>query len=164
MKVDYFKSQFVSKHKGFINGKGTTRDYQVVIFYERYKGIMAYGFWGIMTTIINIVTYFALSRFVHLGISGSTVVAWLISVIFAYCTNRKWVFHSQVRGKKEIIIELFSFVSCRLATGVLDWTIMFVFVDYLQLPDMIFKVGANVLVIVLNYIASKLVIFKSVRK
>lgn len=61
----------------------------------------------------------------------------------------------------EILKEILSFFACRLATGVVDWGCMFIFVDLLHLNDVIIKAGANVLVIVLNYIASKLVIFKN---
>ena len=90
----------------------------------------------------------------------STVVAWIIAVLFAYLTNRKWVFHSVAEGFKAIFKEFISFLSCRLATGVVDWVCMFIFVDILLLNDVVIKFIANILVIVLNYVASKLLIFK----
>ena len=90
----------------------------------------------------------------------STIIAWVLSVLFAYLTNRKWVFHSQAHGAQEILKEITSFFGCRLATGVLDWACMLFFVDILKYNDVLIKILANVLVIVLNYVASKVVIFK----
>ena len=90
----------------------------------------------------------------------STIFAWVLAVLFAYITNRKWVFHSTAKGSKEILKEMVSFFSCRLATGIVDWLCMFVFVDLLKFNDLIIKVAANVVVVVLNYVASKLFIFK----
>ena len=90
----------------------------------------------------------------------STVFAWLLAVLFAYVTNRKWVFHSGADTTEAIITEILSFFSCRVATGIVDWACMWVFVDVLHFNDVVIKSMANVLVIVLNYIASKLLIFK----
>lgn len=90
----------------------------------------------------------------------STVIAWLLAVLFAYVTNRKWVFHSNANTVREIITEIAAFFSCRIATGIVDWGCMWIFVDILDCNDVVIKAIANVLVIVLNYIASKLLIFK----
>ena len=87
-------------------------------------------------------------------------MAWICSVLFAYITNRKWVFHSEAMGSAAILKEMISFFACRLLTGVVDWLCMLIFVDLLYWNDMVIKIGANVLVIILNYVASKLVIFK----
>ena len=91
---------------------------------------------------------------------SSTVIAWILAVLFAYITNRKWVFHSSAATAAEIRKEILSFFVCRLATGALDWACMFIFVDLLGFYDVAMKVLANILVIILNYAASKLVIFR----
>ena len=88
-----------------------------------------------------------------------TVVV-LIFQSFAYLTNRKWVFHSEASTRKEIIRESVSFFLCRLGTGVLDWVLMYLLVDCLHWPDLWVKTGVNILVILLNYVASKLLVFK----
>lgn len=126
----------------------------------KYKDVILYGFFGVCTTIANIVTYWLFAQKMHVPVMISTVIAWIVAVVFAYLTNRKWVFHSTAHGTSEIIKEIISFFSCRIATGIVDWLCMFIFVEKLGMNDMIIKTGANVLVIILNYVASKLVIFK----
>ena len=75
-------------------------------------------------------------------------------------TNRSMVFHSSATGRGEILREIGSFFACRLGTGVVDWVIMFVFVTVLHFNDMIIKILANIIVIILNFVLSKFVIFK----
>ena len=127
---------------------------------EKYKDIIPYAFFGVLTTIVNMVVYWLAAHPLALSVMVSTVLAWVAAVLFAYVTNRKWVFHSQAEGAQEIVREVVSFFACRLATGVVDWACMFIFVDLLHFNDVIIKAGANVLVIILNYVASKLLIFK----
>lgn len=89
----------------------------------------------------------------------ATVVAWIGAVMFAYISNRVWVFESRKYTIKEISEELFSFFSCRLITGLLDVAIMFLFVDVMGGNDILVKTGSNLLVTIINYVASKLIIF-----
>ena len=128
--------------------------------WDKYRDILPYGVFGVLTTIVNIGIYWFFAHPVGGSVMVSTVLAWIASVLFAYLTNRKWVFHSEARTGKEVGKEIVSFFSCRLATGVLDWVCMFVFVDLCGWNDVLIKCVANVLVIVLNYVASKLVIFR----
>jgi len=127
---------------------------------ERYKDIILYGFFGVCTTLVNMAVYWLCARPLGLAVLPSTIVAWFMAVLFAYLTNRKWVFHSMASTRQELWKEFVSFYSCRIATGVVDWALMFVFVDLLHMNDMLIKIVANIVVIVLNYIASKLVIFR----
>ena len=129
--------------------------------FEQYKDMIAYLFFGVCTTAVNVAVYWLAAHPLELGTMPSAVIAWIAAVLFAYVTNRKWVFHSQARGAAEIAREIASFFACRIATGVLDWACMYVFVDLLHWNDLIIKVAANILVIVLNYVASKLVIFRN---
>lgn len=130
------------------------------MLFAKYKDIIPYAFFGVLTTVVNMVVYWVAAHPLGLSVMVSTVIAWIAAVLFAYVTNRKWVFHSQAQGTKEIVQEIVSFFACRLATGVVDWACMFIFVDLLHFNDVIIKAAANVLVIILNYVASKLVIFK----
>lgn len=130
------------------------------MLFAKYKDVIPYAFFGVLTTVVNMVVYWVAAYPLGLSVMGSTVIAWITAVLLAYVTNRKWVFHSQAEGIKEIVQELVSFFACRLATGVVDWACMFIFVDLLHFNDVIIKAAANVLVIILNYVASKLVIFK----
>lgn len=129
--------------------------------YKKYKGIISYLFFGVSTTIINVSAYWSLAHFINFPVMTSTIIAWFLAVLFAYITNRKWVFHSEAKCSREIIQEIFSFFLCRFITGIIDWVCMFLFVDILGLNDIIIKFINNVIVIILNYVTSKLVIFKN---
>lgn len=126
----------------------------------KYKDIIAYLFFGMCTTLVNVIIYGICTRLFDLTVMPSTIIAWIFAVVFAYLTNRKWVFHSSATRTKEILKEVVAFFSCRLGTGVVDWVWMLVFVDVLHFNDVIMKFVANIIVIVLNYVTSKLVIFK----
>ena len=128
--------------------------------FEQYKDVIAYLFFGVCTTVVNVVVYWLCAHPLKVRTMPSAVIAWIAAVLFAYVTNRKWVFHSQAYSATEIAREITSFFACRIATGVLDWACMFVFVDMLHWNDIVIKVAANILVIVLNYIASKIIIFR----
>lgn len=128
--------------------------------YSKYKDVIPYAIFGVLTTIVNIVTYYVAAHFFKIPIMISTILAWLLAVLFAYVTNRKWVFHSSADTPVRIMTEIIAFFSCRIATGIVDWLCMWIFVDLLAFNDVIIKSMANVLVIILNYIASKLLIFK----
>ena len=126
---------------------------------QRYKSQILYLFFGVCTTLVNVVVYGVCAHMAALPTTVSTVIAWVVSVLFAYITNRTWVFESRAHRTPDVLRELWSFLVCRLATGALDLLIMYLCVDRFGLPDMPVKLLSNLLVIVLNYIASKLIIF-----
>lgn len=126
----------------------------------KYKDIILYGIFGVLSTAVNILSYWFFAHPLRIGTMLSTILAWFLTVSFVYLTNRKWVFHSSASTMKEYLKEIVAFFSCRIATGVLDWACMFVFVTLLSFHDVLIKTLANILVIILNYIASKLIIFK----
>ncbi|MBQ8054552.1 MAG: GtrA family protein [Lachnospiraceae bacterium] len=129
-------------------------------YWDKYKDVILYLVFGVFTTVVNIVSYWVCAHVFGMSVMASTVIAWALAVFFAYVTNRTMVFHSSATEKGEILKEIGSFFACRLGTGVVDWVIMFVFVNVLHFNDMIVKIAANFIVIVLNYILSKFVIFK----
>lgn len=126
----------------------------------QYKEMILYVFFGGCTTLVNIITYYLCAHLFEFNTSISTIVAWFLSVLFAYITNKLFVFESKSFNKNIVIKEVFSFFGCRLATGILDLIIMVIFVDYLLMPDLIIKIISNIIVVILNYVASKLFIFK----
>lgn len=140
----------------------------------KYREAILYVFFGGLTTLINIIVYGACTQLLHLSTGVSNALAWVLSVLFAYFTNRKWVFESAARQPRELLREFSSFVSCRLGTGVMDQIIMVLGVDvlgarfipaaYADLWSMGLKVASNVLVIILNYVFSKLIIFRKKEK
>ena len=132
----------------------------IINLFEKYKDIIYYGFFGVLTTLVNIIFYWLMAHPLGMRTVPSSVIAWIAAVTFAYITNRKWVFHSEANTKPDIVKEIAYFFFCRFATGVIDWIFMYVTVDILNWNDVLMKFIANVIVIVLNYIASKMLIFK----
>ncbi|MDD7638468.1 MAG: GtrA family protein, partial [Clostridiales bacterium] len=125
----------------------------------KYKELISYGIFGVLTTVINIAVYTVCYNLLGISNVVSNVIAWILSVLFAYVTNKIWVFESKSTEWKVLIYEMGSFFGCRLATGLLDLAIMYVTVDKLALNSTLMKCVSNVIVIIANYIFSKLVIF-----
>ena len=137
--------------------------------WKKYREQIAYLFFGGVTTVVNLVTYFALHSVLRLDSDAANIIAWVISVLVAYFTNRKWVFDSHTAGCAALR-EFAAFVGARVVTGVMDQAIMHLTVKvlgpkliapaYTQLWDNGMKLASNVLVIILNYVFSKLFIFR----
>ena len=134
---------------------------KIIELCKKYKSVILYLVFGVLTTIVNIVAYFLLDFNRLFNTVINTSIAWVVAVIFAYVTNKKWVFKSKVKGFKDNFKEMMSFFGCRIATGLMDVGIMFVFVDLLGYDDMIIKIASNVLVVILNYVGSKLLVFRN---
>lgn len=132
----------------------------IIRLYRKYKEAILYLLFGGCTTLVNVVTYYISTRILNINVIGSTILAWCLAVMFAYFTNRKLVFKSENNTAKTILIEFTSFLSCRLLTGTVDLGIMYVFVERLNLNDLLIKIISNLFVIGSNYIASRLLIFK----
>lgn len=130
--------------------------------YQKYKEIINYLIFGVLTTVVSLVTYYICvytildpDNAVQLQIAD--VISWIISVAFAYITNRKFVFESKEKNK---IKEASKFVTSRIATLIMDMAIMYVGVTALKFNDKIMKLISQVVVIVMNYILSKILVFK----
>ncbi len=131
---------------------------KIIELMKKHRQIILYLIFGVLTTLINIVAYWLFAHPLSLGTLASTILAWLTSVFFAFFTNKSIVFES--RDKKRFFFELFTFLGSRVLTGVIDLAIMFVFVDVLLLNDMVIKIVSNIIVIVLNYVLSKFIVFR----
>ncbi len=127
---------------------------------KKYKSFITYAIFGVFTTIVNIVTYYTCHSYFGINNTLSNILAWILAVTFAYLTNKVWVFESKSWKWKTLRREISIFVSCRVATGIMDIIIMYICVDIMEWHAMVMKVLSNVLVIILNYIFSKLIIFK----
>lgn len=129
--------------------------------WERFKPVVLYLVFGVLTTIINVIAYYVCTELAGWSTLPSTLVAWFLAVLGAYITNRKAVFGSNASGFTEIAAEIVRFIASRIATGVLDLVLMIVCVDMLGLPGTLMKFVSNVIVVILNYVASKLLVFTS---
>lgn len=128
--------------------------------WQKYKSLFFYLVFGALTTAVNIVTYHLCYEAAGVPNVPSNIIAWVLSVAVAYLTNKVWVFDSRSFAPAVLLPELWKFVSCRLATGLMDLAVMWVGVDLLCGPATLIKIGSNVLVVVLNYVFSKLLIFR----
>ncbi len=125
--------------------------------YKKYKEIINYLIFGGLTTLISIVTYAIFSKVFNIDYLISNVLSWIIAVLFAYITNKLFVFES---NSKKNIKEITSFFFFRIVSLVMEMVILYVFVDMLHIDDLVTKIIAQVIVIVSNYIFSKVFVFK----
>ncbi len=127
---------------------------------RKHRDLIPYAVFGVLTTIVNIAVYWLTAHVLRMDTVPASVVSWAAAVLFAYITNRTWVFHSTARGWRRILPEMAGFFLARLATGVLDWAVMYVTVDRLGWNDVGMKAAANVIVIILNYVFSRWIVFR----
>ena len=127
--------------------------------YGKYREYITYLFFGCLTAAVNLITY----RFLYFSAGApnllSTFMAWLLAVSFAFLTNRSFVFHSGARGR-EVIRESGGFFACRIFTGAIDLVFMHITVSVLLWDGTVSKLLSTAISTVLNYILSKVIIFK----
>lgn len=130
-------------------------------YYLKYKEIVNYLICGVITTIINIVTYILLTRLIGLEEVLSSGLAWIITIISAYVLNRSFVFVSKEKGITNIIKEFSMFIICRIISGITcDIGTFALLVKVLRVHDLIAKVVTILMVVIVNYLFSKFLIFR----
>ena len=125
--------------------------------WKHQKDLILYMFFGVFTTLVNWGPYFIFTRFMGVSIYWSNIWAWFFAVLFAYLTNRSWVFHSKTTGTLAITRELLAFYGSRAFSGGVDLFLLFVMVHLLSIHDFVAKILIGVIVVILNYVLSKLV-------
>ena len=130
---------------------------------KKYKSYILYLAFGAGTTLINLVVYQMCYYGLEISNVKAVISAWLAAVLFAFVTNKLWVFESKRTGSK-IITECITFFSCRMLTGIFDLLIMYYAVDVFEFDAFLWKLISNIAVIVLNYLTGRFVVFKKVRE
>ena len=125
---------------------------------KKYQTPLLYLIFGGLTTLVNIFTYALSYEVLELQNVPSAIIAWFISVLFAFITNKIWVFESKNFSIPVLLKECLSFFICRILSGLLDVAIMYVTVDLMGWNAILWKIIANVIVVILNYAASKILI------
>ncbi len=128
--------------------------------YAKYRGMILYVFFGGCATVVNMAAYYISYNMLGIANVPSTIIAWVAAVIFAFFSNKLWVFESKSWAKDVVLHEAWSFFAARIATGLLDVGVMYLAVDVMGWNSTLWKLISNVIVIILNYIASKFFIFK----
>ena len=127
---------------------------------HKYWDILIYLFFGGLTTLVNFVIYYPCYNWLHMSATMSNVLAWVVAVAFAYLTNKPFVFHSHDWSAKTVGPELAKFVGCRVGSGLIETAAIFLTVDLLGWNGNVMKLLLAVIVVLLNYVGSKLLVFK----
>lgn len=134
---------------------------RVYCFIKKHIDIVSYLFFGVLTTAVSFAIYFSVYRCTHFSAAWSNVIAWAGAVLFAFLTNKPFVFQSRDWSAAVVWPELGKFVVSRLLSGLLETVILAATVDWLHLHNFGMKVAASVIVVIFNYFASKLIVFRS---
>ena len=126
----------------------------------KYWDIISYLFFGVCTTIVNYIIYLPCYNLLGISATVSNMIAWVVAVAFAYLTNKPFVFKSHDWSAKTVVPELTKFVGCRVGSGVAETIVLFLAVDLLGWNGNIWKLVTQVMVTVMNYVASKLLVFR----
>lgn len=140
----------------------------------KYKEIILYIVFGGLTTVVNYIIYFTCTEAFHIGWSPATVIAWVGAVLFAYVTNRIWVFESRAKGFTAVLVEFIKFIGARLVSLGMEWVTLKLLLDILHMDaffwhdlpagEFIAKTIAQIIVIIANYIFSKWIVFRKKTK
>ena len=128
--------------------------------YIKYKEVISYLFFGGCTFVVSMVTFYIFNKVLGLNEHVSNIISWILAVLFAYVTNRNFVFESKTSDFKGLVREMVSFFSARLLTLGIEEVIIFVGCNLMHADALIVKLIGQVVVIVSNYFLSKLFIFK----
>ena len=132
---------------------------KIIDIFKKYNSLITYAVFGICTTIINILAFYLLYNVLEIKNVPANIIAWVLAVLFAFITNKLFVFKSKSMDFKTLFKEGVSFFACRFLTGVLDVLIMYFAVDVFFQNSTLWKIISNIIVIILNYIVSKVFVF-----
>lgn len=122
------------------------------------NNIIRYIFFGGLTTLVNLISYFILRNYIDYNIAN--FISIILAILFAYLVNSRFVFMSKPNTIKERLQEFIKFISARISTMIIEMVGVFIFVDLIKIGDLLGKFLIQVIVLILNYIFSKLLVFK----
>lgn len=129
-------------------------------FYNKHKETLLYLFFGGLSFVLNMLLYYSITELLKINVLISNIITWIIIVAFCFITNKKWVFNDTSSTNKSLLSQIVSFYASRLITLGVEEIILFIFITRLQLNSLIIKIIAQIIVIILNYVFSKLIIFR----
>lgn len=127
--------------------------------YRKHKDVVVYLFFGVLTTVVNYLVYLPLYNVLQWSATISNIAAWIVAVLFAFFTNKPFVFGSHDWSKSVVIPELGKFLGCRISSGLLETLMVFFTIDILGLNGNIMKVIVSIVVVIINYFGSKFLVF-----
>ncbi|MBS5666951.1 MAG: GtrA family protein [Firmicutes bacterium] len=126
----------------------------------KHWDMVSYLFFGVLTTVVNYLVYLPLYNLLGISAAFSNIIAWVAAVAFAYVTNKPFVFKSHDWSMETVLPELGKFVGCRAASGGLETALVFLTVDVCGWDGNVWKLIISVVVVILNYVSSKLLVFR----
>lgn len=150
-------SCFITSKSKIIQKTNLFKSFTESINSKLKKELILYILFGVLTTLVNIISYLLFAKIFGINNLLSNIMAWIFSIVFAYITNRIYVFESK---NKNILYEFSLFVMGRGLSGIVDSILFYTFVVWWMLDDVISKIVINIIVIILNYVFSKWIIFK----
>ena len=127
---------------------------------EKYWDVLTYLFFGVLTTVVNYLIYLPCFNLLHWSAGLSNVLAWIVAVTFAFVTNKPFVFKSHDWSAQVVFPELTKFVGCRIGSGAVETALLLLCVDWLNWNGNLMKILTSILVVIVNYVASKLIVFR----
>lgn len=137
---------------------------KIIEWLAPYAEVILYLVFGVLTTVVSIGSYAVLTEGMKLSVLVANVISWILAVTFAYFTNRTWVFRQKPEGLTQTLQQMAGFYGGRVATLLVEELILWIFIERLHWNNMLVKAGAQILIIVLNYIISKLFVFRKKRE
>ena len=129
--------------------------------YKDHKEMVMYALFGVVTFFVSVLSFALFTKLMGLDALIANVFSWILAVMTAYITNKKWVFLSVTEGKRDLMKECMEFFGGRFFTLLVEELMLFVFVTMMQIDAMFIKIIAQVIVVILNYLISKLIVFKN---
>ena len=127
--------------------------------YDKHRESISYIFFGVLTTVVNYVVYYFCLIMLSIHYAYSNFIAWLLAVIFAFITNKIYVFQSLQYDISTIFQEALKFTTARVLSVIIETALLWIFIDLLLFDARIIKIFTNIVVVVLNYVLSKYFIF-----
>ena len=133
---------------------------QIMSFLQKHREMLLYLIFGVLTTAVNYAVYLPLHNSATMLASVANIIAWIVAVLFAFVTNKPLVFGSNDWSAKSVLPELGKFVVARLGSMAIETLIILLCVDILGWNGVVVKLLTSILVVVLNYVSSKFLVFK----
>ena len=132
----------------------------MMIFYKKYREVIDYIIFGGLTTLVNLIAFYIFDTLIGWPYLVANAMAIILSILFAYVTNKMFVFRTKELGAKENVLEFIKFIGFRGVSGLADMMTMWILVDLITMNTNIAKLLTQFIVVVLNYVFSKFFIFK----
>lgn len=130
------------------------------VLFKKYQEVVIYLVFGVLTTVVDFVIYWPLFHLLHWPAAASNAIAWVTAVIFAFVTNKPLVFQSNDWHAKTLLPEIWKFIGCRIASFLFAEAFLVITVDWLQWHGLLMKALVSVVVVIINYVGSKLLVFR----